>query len=406
MTSKERIQAIFAGKTPDRIGRYEQTIYSSVGSAILGRQSLTGGTSVHFEEAKAWVAGGKAAHDEVLERVYADLGELRVKLKFDMAGIPWLHTARPTRRVGEYEFLYGDPDGEWATYRYDPESETYGESGSSRKTETIEDLKAHVREMERSLATATEPEGEPFYITYLKRLQSDFGGTMEVVGTAGLSIPLTESWLMATATDPGVVGAYLDAAVEAQTRDIRRQAKLGIKVLWAGGDLADNNGPVYGPKVFREIFLPRLKRLMTEVHRLGMYYLFRSDGNLWTVTDMIFNEAGVDAYGEIDWAAGMDLARLKPRYPRVTFWGNVPPPWVREKSRDEVLALCRHCIESVPDKRLILGASNAILPGTPVENVVAMTEAVLSHHQAAVLLVNRFVRSFCFAIWLCSSSLC
>jgi hypothetical protein len=41
MNSRERIEAIFSGKTPDRIGRYEQSVYSSVASRILGRPAAS-----------------------------------------------------------------------------------------------------------------------------------------------------------------------------------------------------------------------------------------------------------------------------------------------------------------------------------------------------------------------------
>jgi len=377
LTSKERIEAIFAGKKPDRVGRYEQSIYSSVASAILGRPALTGGTSLHYEEAKAWVKGGKAAHREVIERAYADNAELRTKLGFDMIGRPWLMESEPAKRLNEYEFLYGDPDADWRIYRYDPISETYGEVDSSAKHETIDDLKKHVAELKQSADAGEEEDDDSPGAWYLKRLLEDFGDSKAVPGSAWLSIPLTESWLMACATDPGLVGAYLDLAVEGQKRNLRRQAEMGIKILWAGGDFADNRGPLYGPSVFRALMLPRLKRLMDEVHKLGLYYVYRSDGNLWSVTDMMFDEAGCDGYGEIDWAAGMDLAELKRRYPKVTFWGNVPPALIRDKTKDEVLAACKHCIDAVKaDRRLILGSSNSIIPGTPPENVFAITEAI------------------------------
>ncbi len=374
MNSKERIEAIFAGKTPDRIGRYEQSIFSSVASEILGRRAYSAGTGLHKDEAEAWLAGD-AAHEDFVEQLITDRAELGEILGFDMMGLPWRFAARPSKKVSDNEYLYGDENGEWDIYKYDEASETFGKTQSSRGRETIEHIKRQVRRMEAD--AGKEPDGEPAYVEFLKRLLARYGDTMAVLGAGGISIPLEEEWLMATATDPGVVGAFLDMFAEGNIREMRRQAALGVKIIWAGGDFADNAGPVYGPKVFRELLLPRLKRVLDECHRLGMWYLFRSDGNLWSVTDMMFNEAGVDGYGEIDWAAGMDLAELKKRYPKVAYWGNLPPAVVRDGTREEVLAACRHCIDAVKDdKRLILGASNAVLPGTPVENVYAMSEAV------------------------------
>lgn len=371
MNSKERIEAIFAGKTPDRVGRYEQSVYSSVASKILGRRAITGGTEVHRDEAEAWLAGD-AAHDEFVERIYADRAAIGSALGFDMIAPGWRFMRKPTKKVSPNEYLYGDPDGDWELYRYDAASETFGVADRAKKHVSVEDLKSQVAEMERHLASAGPPAENP----YMRRLIDDFGDELAVLGGGGISIPLDEAWLMACATDPGVLGAYLDVQLETEIRSMRLQAGMGIKIIWAGGDFADNSGPVYGPKVFRELMLPRLKTVMAECHRLGLWYLFRSDGNLWSVTDMMFVEAGIDGYGEVDWAAGMDLVDLKPRYPNLTFWGNVPPPLVRNGSKEDVLAAAKHCIDAVPDRRLVLGCSNAILKDSPVENVHALTEAV------------------------------
>ncbi len=369
MTSRERIEGIFAGKTPDRVGRYEQSVYSSVASKILGRGAITGGTQVHRDEAEAYLAGD-AAHEEFVERLYRDRAELGRVLGFDMIGLAWRHSERPVKKVAPNEYLYGDPDGDWRIYRYDPASETFGLARASRKM-TLEDIRRMVRESLRNTGS-----GHVEVSSWQKRLIADFGDELAVLGAGSIAIPLEEQWLMACLSDAGLVGAYLDAQLEREIRSLGAQAAAGIKIIWGGGDFADNAGPVYGPHVFRELMLPRLKKMMEQCHRLGLWYVFRSDGNLSAVADMMFVEAGIDGYGEIDAAAGMDLAELKAKYPRVTFWGNVPPPLVRNGTKEDVLAAARRCIEAVPDRRLILGCSNAILKDTPAENVLAMSEAV------------------------------
>jgi uroporphyrinogen decarboxylase len=281
--------------------------------------------------------------------------------------------ARPTKKLSEYDYLYGDPDGDdWQIMRYDPVSEHCGIVASAAQRRSTEDLRRDVEAAEKALANAATPEAPAL----LKRLVRDYGGTHAVIGGVSVTIPLSENWLAATALDPGLVAASLDVQVENAIAEARAQAALGVRLLLNGGDLADNRGPIYGPKVFREIYLPRLARLTDELHKLGCWCLFTSDGNLWTVADMMFDDCGVDCYGEVDWTAGMDLARLKARYPRVTYWGNVPTSLIQNGTRAEVLEAAHYCIESVGDKRLILGSSNAILPGSPPENVYALGEAV------------------------------
>lgn len=325
MNSKERIETIFSWDVPDRVGRYEQSVYSSVASRILGRQAFTGGTSLHRDEAEALLLEG-SAHDELIERVYQDRAELGRKLRFDMIGVPWLLPVKPTGKTAENDYLYGDPEGEdWVIRRYDPQSETFGVVETAHSEETVDDLRRHVARMEEDLEK--KPESEPLWQTYLERLVKDFGDDLMVLGVGGLAIPLTEPWLIATITDPGLVAAYVDVQLEQAMRDIRKQSQMGVRVIWGGGDFADNQGPIYGPKTFEDIMLPRWKALMEFCHDpdINAWYVFRSDGDLWSVSDMLFNTADIDAYGEVDWNAGMDLSRLKEKYSRVTYWGNVPP---------------------------------------------------------------------------------
>ena len=372
MNSKERVYAMLSGRTPDRVALFEKSVYASVGSKILGRPAVTGGTTIHRDEAEAWLRGD-AVHDEFVERMYNDYGELVRLLKYDCIKIPWRMAARPTRKLSEYDYLYGDAEGgDWLVMRYDPESEHCGIVDSAATRRSIDELRREVKRAEESAANAVVPEPPAL----LKRLVRDYGDTHAVIGGVSVTIPLDENWLAATALDPGLVAASLDAQLEYAILEAKAQAAIGVRLLLAGNDCADNRGVIYGPKVFRDIYLPRFKRLLDEIHRLGCWAVMTSDGNLWPIADMLFDEAGLDCYGEVDWTAGMDLGKLKPRYPKVTYWGNVPTSLIQNGTHAEVLDAAHYCIKSVGDKRLILGSSNSILPGSPPENVWALAEAV------------------------------
>ena len=55
MSGKERMLSAFQHKEADKIPVYEQAFASDVASEILGRGVYAGGTSLHYEEAKAWI---------------------------------------------------------------------------------------------------------------------------------------------------------------------------------------------------------------------------------------------------------------------------------------------------------------------------------------------------------------
>jgi len=64
MTGKERILLAFQHKEGDRIPIYEQAISSDVASEVMGREVFAQGTSLHYEDAKAWING------KVKERIW------------------------------------------------------------------------------------------------------------------------------------------------------------------------------------------------------------------------------------------------------------------------------------------------------------------------------------------------
>ena len=375
---KDRIRAAFEHRELDRIPVSEQSVASDVASEILGREAFTGTTYLHYQEAAAWMAG-EQAHCEFEERLDEDIVALARELGFDMLHQPWRVTGRPTGQLDEYTFLYGSLEGDYAVRRFDPEARTFGvveQGGPSRPPDDPDELEPLVRSLEEQAARCEVADPRDAYPWHAEMLER-YGDEFEITGQGGLSIPLQPAWLMACRLRPDLVCRYLDAQLESLSKRLEAQARLGLKVVWAGGDFADNNGPCYGPDVFRRIVVPRVRRLTAKCHELGQRYAFCTDGNLWPVEKEFFVDCNIDGYGEIDYDAGMDLDRLKPLYgDRITFWGNVPCGSVLHKgSVEDVVTFTKHVIDvAAPGGGFILGSSNSIVPGTPARNVVAMFE--------------------------------
>jgi len=372
MDARERFKAFFEGKKPDRIPYYEQAVASSVASRLLGRHALTGSTSLHRDCAEAWL-GGEEAYREFVARVITDWTALADLLGADGINLPWL-IGRPTKKVGEYDYLFGDPDGCWRIDRYDPVAETFGTVEVSRRQPTLEELEAAERRRARNLENAPPLTEDDFW--QLRMLIEHNRGKRAIVGGSGIAIPMNQTWLEAVILRPQLVELHLDNSVTQARRTAPVLKRLGVDVIFGGGDLADKNGCVYGPKVFRRMVLPRLKAIAEIFHKQNIPYVFRSDGNLWDIGDDLFVESAVDGYGEIDQAAGMDISRLRARYPNLTLWGGVAcgttlargtPQQVRQEALDS-------CGKGKSGGGIILGSSNTIIPRTPPENVLAMVE--------------------------------
>lgn len=376
MTNRERFLAAFEGRATDRPPVYEQAFASDVASELLGRPAYVGATMLHYQQAVAWIRGPNA-YAAFLERMARDTVELSRILGFGALACPWL-SGLPARQVSEYEFLYGDPDAAWTLYRFDPAAKTYGpvERHPRPAWSGEEAIAAKVKSMGRAAEDWARVSRTAF-VEKAARWITLAGDAFEPLGQgAGLAVPLDEEWLTACAFVPDLVSEYLSAQAAVGVQQLDALKALGIRVVWGGGDLADNNGPLYGPRFFREHVLPAYRTVVDHAHALGLKYVFRSDGDLSAISDDLFDTAGMDGFGEIDVDAGMRIPDLQQRYPRLTCWGNISCRLLRDGTPDEVRQAAAQLRErALPHGRWILGSANTILPGTPVDNVLAMYEA-------------------------------
>lgn len=376
MTPKESFISAFYGEAKGQIPVYEQSFASDVASKILCRDAATGGVILHYQEAVAGVKG-ESAYREFIEKVKQDKRDLYRLLGFGAISKPWLRGC-PKMQVSEFEFLYGDPNSYWVIYRYDPIAKTYGPVAYSEPPvwRGEERIKQAVEAMWNAVENWSE-QGKVAFENEVHDWLKVAGNGFELVWSAAmLSVPLNEEWLTACALVPELVSEYLKAQAALGCLQIESLAKLSVKIVWGGGDLADNHGPIYGPKFFRRYVLPCYKQIVEHAQKFGMKYLFRSDGNIWSIADDLFVDANIDGYGEIDYDAGMRIPDLQERYPNLTCWGNVSCRLLRLGTPSQVKDCASQIVEHCKNRgRLILGSSNTVLPGTPPENYFALLEA-------------------------------
>jgi len=374
MNPYERCLATIEGRPIDRVPAYTPSIACDVASKILGREAHTGSPTLWYAAAKAWMAG-KNAYAEFQQKHEEDVLALNRVLDIEVVRYPWLVNIRPTQQLDEYTFLSGDPDGVYKIWHWNPEVMNFHETKDTAPKRQPEDWPEMAKRRLKSIEASAESARKGAAVREAN-LQERLGNEMMVVAGGGsLSLGIDEASLMACVMEPGAAGDMLDCQLEVDLAQMEGIASRGIKVVLGGGDMADKNGPLYSPQTFRDLIFPRLKKLSARCNELGLHYVWRTDGNIWSVSDMIFAEAGVPGYGEVDWDAAMETGKIRERFPDVVVWANASGHIMRIGSRDEVYNHCMEILKESGGRRYFHGVSNTILPGTPPENVWAMMEA-------------------------------
>ena len=379
MTSRERVQAAFESREVDKVPVHHLGFSSQVASALLGREAYVGGGIQKWREARAlWE--GEDAHQAYLQRSWRDSIDIALLCLHDIIRLGfWRHNVKPSKRIDENTFLYAQGDEEnWRVLRYDPESEECHIFDYILKPRrTFDDLKKQIEAQEKGVQDYKPKEA---YFTFELRAQQELGDQFVIrVGGVGVGLPLSdlEVWLEVLVSHPGLVERLLDIQAERAVRNVEFLSPLGFRYFFGGRDFASNQGPMYSPRAFRQLMLPRIRRISEACHRHGAYHLFASDGNLWPVADDLFGHSGIDGYYEIDRRAGMDLRMLKERYPHLTLIGNISSHTMHRGTKEEVIAETRSSLEEARRSGgVIVGVSNFMVPHTPIENVTCLIETI------------------------------
>lgn len=375
MKPYERVLAAIEKQPTDRVPVYHSSISSRTASLVLGREAHVGGGIQQYREAVAlW--NGEDAHREFLERSRQDAIDIAVALDCDLVRPTyWRMNERPTRRIDDNMFFYGDPDAAWKVMRFDPESELYQTIEHSPRAElTEESLESQIGRLWERLDSY-----DPLDETHraIEEIVGHFEDDRAVaIQGGGLGIPnRTTEWFEMIALRPDLMKRYIEVQTEYTLKRIDSYAGVNAQIMLGGGDMASNDGPIYSPRFFAEVMAPGFKRLADRCRELGKCYCFASDGNLWPIAADLFPV--VDGFYEIDSRAGMDLQRLRETYPHLTLIGNISSYMLHMGTRDEVIAETRACLEAAREYGgIIVGVSNLIVPPTPEENFFAMVETL------------------------------
>ncbi len=263
---------------------------------------------------------------------------------------------------------------EWQEHRKFASSEEYQEI----KTRQL-------KEREKSAAQPHDTAHDPGYLEQIERL-SWFNGDLYYL----LASPHQN--LMAVWTEVGlepfsyyfydcedVIIAQMEWNTECACRWIEGLPPDDpFEAAFIGDDIAFKNGSLVRVEWLKKHYFSRLARVCAALHARGKKVVFHSDGNLNAILDGLIG-AGIDALNPIEICAGMDLADLHRRYPKLVFAGgidvsNLLPFGTPAQVRDAVVK----AIEDT-EGQILVGSSTEVFNIVPLANFLAMRETAMGY---------------------------
>lgn len=142
------------------------------------------------------------------------------------------------------------------------------------------------------------------------------------------------------------------------------------------GDLGTQNGPLFSPQLFKEMYKPRFRRVVDVIrrHTKAQVWLHACGSVYWVIPDLI--DVGVEVLNPVQvGAADMDSARLKREFGNdIVFWGGGCDTAVLQfgSPADVEREVKKRIDDFAPGGGYVFGSIHNIQINVPPQNIVTM----------------------------------
>ena len=181
-----------------------------------------------------------------------------------------------------------------------------------------------------------------------------------------------------------VVGAYPDWARGRQRCQLVARAVgegLYPGAMLFGEDICTQRGPLVSPRFMERHYAPQLRRGLEPLLEAGCRPVWHSDGDIRAIVDLLI-DCGIQGFQGFQPECGLTLEyitqkRTRDGEPLVIFGPLAVTTELPVLSPAEIRARVRRAIEVCGENaQLVLFTSNTINPDVPLANIIAMHEAV------------------------------
>jgi uroporphyrinogen decarboxylase len=185
-----------------------------------------------------------------------------------------------------------------------------------------------------------------------------------------------EGLLMRMASEPEFVSRAISLCLDGAIAWVEAMCEAGCDAIVNGIDYCDNEGPLMGPRLFRQLCQPALAAICAAAHRKGKFFIKHCDGYTWPILDD-FVAAGADAWHGIQPPIGMDFSRLKEKYAgRLCLCGGVNVDTLVRGTPEQVAAEVKEALRvAAPGGGYVVSSGNSLVVGTQYENYLALLAA-------------------------------
>jgi uroporphyrinogen decarboxylase len=354
MTSRERVEAAFQHREPDRTPIFEYVLLPPVAQQLLKRPFVE-----YLGDMKLWLlAVEETGFEQTLRRYAIDRVDLAELLGHDMLCIS------PNPVPGE-------------TYYYDPLDELGTHFELEERGDPVKRL-AERNDKVRQVMLGNLPRDCYLVYHFLREEMTRRDLDLPILAPSYFHGIWTDADLMQVMVlEPDVAREHFTLATERAFKVIDDYMDIGIDMVGIGGDFAGNR-LLISPELYRNFIVPEVQKCARRIRKADRYSVNATDGNLWPVIDDFLIGCEVDAYLEIDMSAGMDLKILKDRFGRkILLFGNMDCGRVLSFStHDEIRNLTFEILDAGwGDGGHIFCASNAITGSVPLSNYLSMVNA-------------------------------
>jgi len=211
------------------------------------------------------------------------------------------------------------------------------------------------------------------YVELCGKDRAVFGATNIGLDPVLLGMGL-ENFAYALADDIKMVEEMLDIYTQWACGAVEELQNAGVDVVWFTDDIAFNTSLMFSPQFFKEIAMPRMKKVISKVK---VPIIFHSDGNIVPVLEDLIS-LGINAVHPMDPCA-VDIKDIKRDYgSKICLIGNI------DLRKTLVTGTTKEVEEEVKDRinnigyngGYIISSANTITNYCKTENVLAMRDAI------------------------------